>query len=75
MEQQIQAPIRRDGSEAYLTGLQWHAGAFVILNVFFLTLDLALGQPGAQWAYWITGFWGLALAFHVLAYLVDGRKR
>jgi hypothetical protein len=27
-----------------------------------------------QWAYWITAFWGLALAFHVLAYLIDGRQ-
>jgi hypothetical protein len=58
----------------YLSGLIWHVGAFVIINVFFWTLDLALGQGGLQWAYWITGFWGLALAFHTLAYFVAGRQ-
>ena len=56
------------------TDLAWHIGAFVILNAMFWTLDLLIGQSGVQWAYWITGFWGLALAFHVLAYLIDGRQ-
>ncbi len=58
----------------YLSGLIWHVGVFVIINVFFWTIDLALGQEGLQWAYWITGFWGLALAFHALAYFVAGRQ-
>ena len=57
-----------------LVGLAWHVGVFVILNAFFWVLDLALGQSGVQWAFWITGFWGLALTFHGLAYLVDGRQ-
>jgi hypothetical protein len=56
------------------TDLAWHIGAFVILNAMFWALDLFVGQPGLQWAYWITAFWGLALAFHVLAYLIDGRQ-
>lgn len=59
---------------AYLTGLLWHVGAFVILNGFFWLLDLFVGQDGAQWAYWITAVWGLALLFHVLAWLIDGRQ-
>jgi 2TM domain len=58
----------------YLTGLLWHTGAFVIVNAFFWTLDLGLGRGGLQWAFWITGAWGFALAFHVLAYYVDGRS-
>ena len=58
----------------YLSGLLWHVGAFVILNAFFWVLDLSLGQDGAQWAYWITGFWALALAFHALGYFIDGRQ-
>ncbi len=33
-----------------------------------------MGVAGVQWAYWITLFWGFALAFHVLAYLVVGRR-
>jgi hypothetical protein len=58
----------------YLTGLIWHAGAFVIINVFFWLLDLLVGEPGIQWSIWITVFWGFALAFHALAYVVDGRQ-
>ncbi len=58
----------------YLTGLMWHAGAFLIINAFFWVLDLGVGQSGLQWAYWITLFWGFALAFHTLAYIIDGRQ-
>lgn len=58
---------------SYLTGLMWHAGAFVIINVFFWILD-AWGAGGINWSYIITIFWGFALAFHALAYWVDGRQ-
>lgn len=57
----------------YLTGLMWHAGAFVIINAFFWILD-AWGEGGINWAYIITAVWGFALAFHALAYWVDGRQ-
>lgn len=63
-----------DRHDKYLSGLEWHIGTFVIINAFFWVLDFGLGQDGLQWAHWITGFWALALAFHVLAYLVDGRR-
>ena len=62
----------RGGASALPHGLMWHAGAFAILNAFFWILD-ALGPGGLTWALWITLFWGLALAFHALAYVVDGR--
>ena len=58
---------------AYLTGLMWHAGSFVIINIFFWALDL-LDFAGVNWSLWITGFWGFGLAFHALAYLIDGRQ-
>lgn len=58
----------------YLTSLLWHIGAFVIINAAFWLMDLTLGASGLQWAYWITGMWGFALAFHVLAYFVSGRQ-
>lgn len=58
----------------YLTGLVWHVGAFAIINAFFWVLDLWTGADGAQWAYWITLFWGFALLFHALAWFVDGRQ-
>ena len=57
----------------YLTGLLWHAGAFVIINAFFWILDIA-GAGGVTWAFWITAAWGFALLFHALAYFVDGRQ-
>lgn len=55
-------------------GLLWHIGAFLILNAFFWFLDLVIGQEGIQWAFWITLFWGLALAFHALAWAVADRQ-
>lgn len=58
----------------YLTGMLWHVGAFVIINVFFWAIDLFLGASGVQWAFWVTAGWGFALAFHVLAWLIDGRQ-
>ncbi len=58
----------------YRTDVMWHAGAFLIINAFFWIIDLITGQSGVQWAYWITLFWGFALAFHVLAYIVTGRR-
>ena len=52
------------------TGLMWHVGAFVIVNVFLWFIDIA-GGGGVQWAYWVTIPLGIGLAFHVLAYLLD----
>ena len=52
------------------TGLLWHIGVFVVINAFFWILDLVTGAEGIQWAYWITLFWGLALALHIVAYIV-----
>jgi hypothetical protein len=79
-EQEVAMPHASDDLEArarrrarYLTGLLWHVGAFVIINAFFWLLDLATGPPGIQWADWITLPWGFALAFHALAWFIDGR--
>ena len=58
---------------AYLTGFLWHAGTFVIINAFFWILD-GLDAGGVNWSFWITLCWGFALAFHGLAYLIDGRQ-
>ena len=75
VQTKAQTPEERARRRAkYLSGLLWHAGAFVIINAFFWILDLSVGQTGVQWAFWITGVWGFALAFHALAYLVDGRQ-
>lgn len=58
----------------YLTDLLWHVGAFSIVNAFFWLLDVFTGADGVQWAYWITLFWGFALLFHALAWMIDGRQ-
>ncbi len=72
---EMQTPEARALRRAkYLTGLLWHAGAFVIINAFFWIMDLGLGAEGLQWSFWITAGWGFALAFHALAYFVDGRQ-
>lgn len=54
----------------HLSELVWHAGVFVVINAVFWLTDLALGRSGIQWAFWITAFWGFALAFHTLARFV-----
>ena len=56
-----------------LTDLMWHTGAFVIVNAFLWTMDI-VGGGGLEWAYWVTIPWGLGLAFHALAYWIDGRN-
>ncbi len=57
----------------YMIGLLYHVGIFVIVNAFLWMLDLFVGESGAQWAYWVTGSWGLGLLIHALAWFVDGR--
>jgi hypothetical protein len=59
----------RERTESF-TGLMWHIGTFVVINAFLWVLDIVVGVGGVQWAYWITFFWGIGLAFHVLAYLI-----
>jgi Na+/melibiose symporter-like transporter len=59
----------RKRAESY-TGLMWHIGTFLVINAFLWLLEIVTGADGVQWAYWITIFWGLALAFHVVAYVV-----
>ena len=71
-ERTLTPQARAERRAKYLTGLIWHLGAFVIINAFFWILD-AMGAGGINWAFWITGVWGLALACHTLAYYVDGR--
>lgn len=58
----------------YWSGLMWHIGTFMIIGLFFWAMDFGLGQEGIQWAQWVMGFWAIALAFHALAYYVDGRS-
>lgn len=58
----------------YLSGLLWHVGVFLIINAFFWFLDLGLGDGGPNWAFWITIVWGMALAFHALGFVIDGRQ-
>jgi hypothetical protein len=71
MEHVTEERARRQAK--YATDLIWHAGTFVIINAMLWFLDIVGGQ-GVNWAYWVTIFWGIALAFHALAYFVDGRR-
>lgn len=67
------AEQRAESRSKYLTGLLWHAGTFGIINAGFWLLDGGVGAAGFQWSWWITVFWGIGLAFHALAYFIDGR--
>ncbi len=51
-------------------GLMWHTAAFIIVNAFLWGLDIVQGG-GLEWAFWTTIPWGLGLAFHVAAYLLE----
>lgn len=66
--------VRAQQRAKYLTGLLWHIGTFIIINGFFWILDLTVGAEGLQWSFWITLLWGFALAFHALAYFIQGRN-
>ncbi|MEA2002429.1 MAG: 2TM domain-containing protein [Actinomycetota bacterium] len=46
------------------TDLMWHIATYVIVNAF-----LWLITPAG--AFWVTIGWGLGLAFHIAAYLLD----
>ncbi len=48
------------------TDLMWHVVTFVIVNAFLWVIT-----PGA--AFWVTISWGVGLAFHIAAYLLDER--
>lgn len=52
-------------------GLMWHVAAFIIVNAFLWGLDIIQGG-GVQWAFWTTIPWGVGLAFHVAAYMLEG---
>ena len=72
VKEPITAEARAARRAGYLTGLLWHAGTFLIINSFFWLLD-AWGGSGVTWSFVVTLMWGFALAFHLLAYLIDGR--
>jgi hypothetical protein len=48
----------------------WHAATFVIVNAFLWGVGI-VGGSGVDWAYWVTISWGIGLAFHVAAYMLD----
>ena len=54
------------------TDLMWHLATFVIINAFLWGIDISQGS-GVDWAYWVTISWGIGVAFHVAAYVLDDR--
>ena len=54
-------------------GLMWHIAAYVAVNAFLWGIDLVHGG-GLNWAFWTTIPWGLGLAFHVAAYLLEDSR-
>lgn len=71
MGNQLATPEERAAKRADdLIGVWWHTAAFLVVNIFLWALDYVTGN-GIQWAYWVTIAWGVGLAFHVIAYLID----
>lgn len=60
-------PVAAPGRPTVAPGQTIAAGAFA-KNL----AAVSVGEAG--WPFWITLFWGFALAFHTLAYIVDGRQ-
>jgi hypothetical protein len=50
--------------------LMWHIGFYLVINAFLWTQDIAAGG-GLDYAYWVTVPWGIGLAAHIVAYLVE----
>lgn len=71
MANQLATPEERAAKRADdLIALWWHIAAYVVVNVFLWALDYVTGG-GIQWAFWVTIAWGVGLAFHAIAYLID----
>src|SRR5690606_37204650 len=47
-----------------LQGFYWNLASYVIINVFFLFLDLRDGT--LEWVYWPLMGWGIGIAFHAI---------
>jgi len=50
--------------------LMWHIGAYVVVNALLWFQDIAAGG-GLEYAYWVTIPWGVGLAAHITAYVVE----
>ncbi len=48
------------------TDLMWHVATYVIINAFLWVIV-------PQAAFWVTIGWGIGLAFHIAAYLIEVR--
>lgn len=66
---------RYEATEASeLSELIWHAVAFLVVNAFVWTQDIAMGD-GLNYAYWLTIPWGIGLTIHALTYYWRHRPR
>ena len=51
----------------------WHLGTYLIMMAFFAAIA-AMAGTGSTWVLWVAIPWGLAVAFHALATVVDGTR-
>ncbi len=56
--------------QSEFANLMWHIGFYVVVNAFLWIQDIAAGG-GLEYAYWITIPWGIGLAAHITAYVVE----
>lgn len=54
-------------------GFVWHLGTYLIMMGFFCAIAL-MADTGFRWVLWVAIPWGLGLAFHALAFVVEGTR-
>ena len=54
-------------------GFVWHLGTYLIMMGFFTAIALMAGT-GFVWVLWVAIPWGLGVAFHALAFVVEGTR-
>jgi hypothetical protein len=68
---EMSAESRAAHRSGALTGVLWHVATYLIINAMLWFIDLR--QGGVDWAYWVSLFWGIAVAFHAAWYLITER--
>jgi len=51
-----------------LKSLYMHIALYILINLLLFLLNY-LSSPGVWWFYWVTIFWGIGLAWHIIGFI------
>lgn len=54
-------------------GFVWHLGTYLIMMGFFAAIAV-MADTGFRWVLWVAIPWGLGIAFHALAFVIEGTR-